>query len=100
MVPDSRAVTVQIGRTPSSIRTSMWAGALLGPARYVIGRPPCHEEGASGPRMAPRITRASRHESGALMMAGSEIASAGAIRFAPGTDAHPGVSGSPGTRKS
>ena len=34
------------------------------------------------------------------MIFGSEMASAAAIRFAPGTDAQPGVSGSPGTRKS
>src|SRR5207249_9586673 len=98
--PASRAVTVQIGRTPSSIRTRMWTAAGVGPTWYVIGSPPCHDAGAAGPRIVSRIVRASFQESGALMIFGRETASAAAIRAAPGTDAQPGVSGSPGTRKS
>jgi len=39
-------------------------------------------------------------DSGALTMDGSEIASDRSIRRAPGSDAHPGVNGSPGTMKS
>ena len=95
-----RPVTVQIGRTLSSICTRMRTVAAPGPTRYVIGRPPCHCGGASGPlqrvedhaRVAPRERRADdlRQRHGL----------AARIRFAPGTDAQPGVSGSPGTRKS
>ena len=81
VLPVMRAVTVQIGRTLSSIRTRRWTRVEPSPS-------------------ACRITRASRHESGALMIFGSDAASAAAMRRAPGTDAQPGVSGSPGTRKS
>ena len=66
----------------------------------MIGRPPCHSFGASGPSIVSRIVRASRAESGELMIFGSETASSRGMRFAPGTDAQPGVSGSPGTMKS
>ena len=95
-----RPVTVQIGRTPSSMRTRRWTRVDPSPTRYVIGRPPCHFGGASAPFSVCRMTRASRHDSGALMIFGSDAASAAAIRFSPGTDGQPGVSGSPGTRKS
>ena len=100
VLPVMRAVTVQIGRTLSSIRTRRWTRVEPSPTRYLIGSPPCHAAGAAGPASACRITRASRHESGALMIFGSDAASAAAMRRAPGTDAQPGVSGSPGTRKS
>ncbi len=43
---------------------------------------------------------ASCQESGSAMIFGAEIASSIGMRFAPGTEAHPGVSGSPGTMKS
>src|SRR5712691_12674770 len=99
-VPVRRPVTVQIGRTLSSICTRIWTVAGPAPTRYAIGRPPCHVAGASGPFNASRIGRASLHESGALMIFGRDAASAALMRVAPGTEAHPGVSGSPGTRKS
>src|SRR5207244_1375095 len=44
--------------------------------------------------------RASFHDNGTLMIFGSDTASRAAMRRAPGSDGHPGVSGSPGTRKS
>ena len=93
-------MTVQIGRTLLSICTRMRTTAGPAPTRYAIGRPPFHAAGASGPCSASRSTRASLHESGALMIFGSDTASAASMRLAPGTDAQPGVSGSPGTRKS
>ena len=46
------------------------------------------------------MTRASLYDSGALMIVGSDTASRAAMRGAPGIDAQPGVSGSPGTMKS
>src|SRR5687768_6814849 len=93
-------VTVQIGRMLSSDRTRMRTTAGPGPTRYGIGRPPFHSLGGAGPSSASRIGRASWYESGALMIFGSEGDSAGAIRLAPGTEAQPGVRGSPGAMKS
>ena len=94
-----RPITVWIGRTLSS-STTFIRSVAPGPRRYASGNPPCHSFGASGPLIVSRIARASRAESGALMIFGSETASSRGIRFAPGTDAQPGVSGSPGTMKS
>src|SRR4051812_34853095 len=65
-----------------------------------MGKPPRHDGGTSVPASASRMTRASRHDNGTLMIFGSDIAAAASMRFAPGSDAQPGVSGSPGTRKS
>ena len=93
-------MTVWISRTSSSIRAVIRTIAPLPPARYVMGRPPRQACGTSGPPSASRITRASRYDIGMLMILGMATASLAGIRFAPGTDAHPGVSGSPGTRKS
>ena len=39
----------------------------------------------------------SRYDIGSAMIFGIDTASDAGMRFAPGTDAHPGVSGSPGT---
>ena len=85
-------VTVQIGRTSSSDRDVMrTTGSFAGSWRAWRFRPT--------PSASSR-TRASLNESGALTIVGSETASRGSIRRAPGIDAHPGVSGSPGTMKS
>ena len=43
---------------------------------------------------------ASRHDIATAMIFGSEMASSIGMRLAPSTEAQPGVSGSPGTRKS
>ena len=52
----------------------------------------------AGQRLAG--SRASRDESGALRIPGSVDTSEIGSRLAPGVDGHPGVCGSPGTRKS
>ena len=92
-------VTVQIGRMRSSRRTRRRTVAAP-PNRYVIGSAPVHSRGAGGPPIDSRITCASAYDSGALMIFGSDTASLRSMRFAPGSEAHPGVSGSPGTMKS
>jgi hypothetical protein len=85
-------VTVQIGRTRSSALTFIritgsacgsWRAWRLAPTPSASSR-----------------TRASLNDIGALTIDGSEIASARSMRRAPGSEAHPGVSGSPGTMKS
>ena len=81
VVPVMRPVTVQIGRTLSSFRTRRWTVPAR-PTRYAIGRPPARPR-----RVGPagsRGSRASRHDSGALMIFGSETASAALIRACAG----------------
>ena len=62
--------------------------------------PPCQSCGAMGPSIFSSSGLASCQESGSAMILGAEIASSMGMRLAPGTEAHPGVSGSPGTMKS
>src|SRR5262249_30332080 len=100
VAPRILPTTVQIGRPFSSLRTVIVSVAGPRPTRYGIGRPPCQWLGEGGPPSDSRMTRASLCDIGTLTMAGSDTASEAGIRFAPAIDAQPGVSGSPGTRKS
>ena len=70
--------------------------AAPGPRRYVIGNPPRHALGASGPVSAASSGCASAYEIGITGIFMMVIASLRSSRFAPGTAPMPGVSGSPG----
>ena len=76
---------------------------LLCFAQQRTGKPPCQLLGASGVLVFAsrlKISSASAAESGTMGILGRILDSASGIRRAVSVDAHPGVKGSPGTRKS
>ncbi len=95
-LPLMRASTTQFGCTSVRISTFMWMRASP-PSLYSNPIAPCHSFGAGGPPRLSMMGLASRHDSGTPMIVGTETASSFVMRCAPGVDAQPGVSGSPGT---
>src|SRR5262249_60153149 len=74
-------------------------GPGRGPPWWVKGSAPCQSRGDSGPLRFSRIGRASAYDSGVVGIFGRLAAFSGGTRCdsgSVGTDANPGVVGSPG----
>ena len=95
-------MTFRIVRRSRVFSIFRWTRTGPGPTRNVSATAsPCQPaSGTARPPMRERISAASRDESGIIGIFGRLSASAMGIRLASGVDAQPGVSGSPGTRKS